>query len=187
MKSFRLKIRKGITENKAGVIPEGVTHLSIEGATIQRLCLLSEPINNLQSLEINCPQCDSIDINPFEISSLEILKIRALNLPVFDSVNKLPSIKSLSLIQLNIGKIPDWIFELNELDTLNLSGNKITSIPVKIINLKKLTRLNLDKNLLTTLPIELKKMASLNHLSIDDNSFSEDEKDQIYRNLGIWF
>lgn len=124
----------------------------------------------------------------FSLTALENLKIIETPMESF----KLPlghaaaPIKSLTMKDCVLKKLPEEFSMLTTLNELNLSGNKLSSLPASFAFLNMLKRLNLDGNSFTKFPDVIKKMPSLGHLSIDGNKFSDDEKARIQREFHIW-
>lgn len=124
----------------------------------------------------------------FSLPSLENLKIietpiKFFRLPLGHSAAPL---KSLTIKDCHLEKLPEEISMLQEVTELNLSGNKLSRLPSSFTALQNLKRLNLDKNCFSKFPDAIKGMPSLSHLSIDGNEFSEEEKERIQREFHIW-
>ncbi|HXH74525.1 MAG TPA: leucine-rich repeat domain-containing protein [Bacteriovoracaceae bacterium] len=124
----------------------------------------------------------------FSLKALENLKIIETPFNTF----KLPlghaaaPLKSLTLKDCGIAKLPEEFSMLTHLTELNLSGNNLERLPASFIQFKNLKRLNLDQNNFTKFPDAIKSMPDLSHLSIDGNNFSEDEKSRIQKEFHIW-
>jgi Leucine-rich repeat (LRR) protein len=124
----------------------------------------------------------------FALPSLENLKIIETPLKQFllPLGYAMAPLKSLTIKDCGLEKLPEEISMLNELNEMNLSGNKLTQIPASFEDLIHLKRLNLDHNSFTHFPDVVKKVPALSHLSIDSNNFSDDEKARIQREFHIW-
>lgn len=71
-------------------------------------------------------------------------------------------VKELNLSNSKLTEIPDWVFELKNLQKLILNWNCLKCIPEKILELKKLTHLELMYNEIS----EIIKIENLKHLNI---------------------
>jgi Leucine-rich repeat (LRR) protein len=124
----------------------------------------------------------------FSLPALENLKI--IDTPIKTFLLPLgyaaAPLRSLTLKDCGLERLPEEISMLGDLQELNLSGNNLSKLPAAIVNLRKLKRLNLDQNKFTTFPDILKFLPSLVHLSIDGNNFSDEEKARIQREFHIW-
>lgn len=142
----------------------------------------------LKVLSIKWPLFNG-DLSPlFDLPALENLKIietpmKSFRLPLGHAAAPL---KSLTIKDCNLEKLPEEISMLQEVTELNLSGNKLTRLPASFIALKNLKRLNLDKNSFSKFPDAIKSIPALGHLSIDGNQFPEEEKERIQREFHIW-
>lgn len=142
----------------------------------------------LKTLSIKWPHFKGSLSSVFRLPHLENLKIietplESFLLPLGHSPAPL---KSLTLKDCGLKRLPEEISMLWRLEEMNLSGNKLTSLPVSFIDLAQLKRLNLDGNEFSSFPDNIKKMSRLSHLSIDRNAFSEEEKERIQREFHIW-
>ncbi|MFA7327015.1 MAG: leucine-rich repeat domain-containing protein [Candidatus Kapaibacterium sp.] len=89
--------------------------------------------------------------------------------------NDLPKDSSkyyLNLYYLSLGKIPNCIGNLQNLEILDLYRNQLTSLPESIGNLKNLEYLDIDYNQLTSLPESIGNLQSLEYLILHYNRFS---------------
>jgi Leucine-rich repeat (LRR) protein len=149
----------------------------------------SEPNwKHLKILSIKWPEFlgDLSDI--FALPCLENLKIIGTPLKQFllPLGHAAAPLKSLTIKDCNLERLPEEISMLEGLNEMNLSGNKLTQIPVSFQDLTHLKRLNLDHNSFTHFPDIIKKAPALTHLSIDGNAFSDEEKARIQREYHIW-
>jgi len=60
-----------------------------------------------------------------------------------------PKLQKLSLNKNDLEELPEFICELEELETLEIVATKINLLPKNIINMKNLKRLTIDKNMIT--------------------------------------
>lgn len=76
----------------------------------------------------------------------------------------------LDLSNQKLEKVPDYVFELNDLEELDISNNQITgNLPAEIRNLKSLKVLNANNNLMTGIPAEIGQLPSLQIFNINNN------------------
>lgn len=146
------------------------------------------PWNHLKVLSIKFSDFSGELSSLFNLPRLENLKIietpfKQFLLPLGHSASPL---KSLTIKNCGLIRLPEEISMLAHLTDLNLSGNQLNSLPTLFIDLINLKRLNLDHNHFQHFPDLVKKMKQLSHLSIDHNCFSEEEKERIQREFHIW-
>lgn len=139
--------------------------------------------DKLKVLSIKWPKFTGDLSSLFKLPTLENLKIIETPLATFllPLGHAAAPLKSLTVKDCGLVKLPEEFSMLWQLTELNLSGNKLTELPKSFIDLSLLKRLNLDSNDFSLFPDEIKKMGSLSHLSIDHNKFSEDELERIQR------
>ena len=94
-------------------------------------------------------------------------------------------LKSLTIKDCELERLPEELSMLNRLIEMNLSGNKLSALPVSMVDLKQLKRLNLDGNHFEQFPDIIKRMPHLAHLSIDHNKFDDEERARIQREYNI--
>ncbi|MEJ1464879.1 MAG: COR domain-containing protein [Candidatus Sedimenticola sp. (ex Thyasira tokunagai)] len=82
-----------------------------------------------------------------------------------------------------LGKLPEFLGQLKQLQTLHLTNNKITELPESLGQLKQLRRLILSNNELTNLPESLGQLEHLEILDIANNKLTElpESLDQLKR------
>ena len=78
-------------------------------------------------------------------------------------------LNKLNLSGQGIAKIPQEIFDLEELESLDISNNRLTNIPEDIDNLSNLTELNLSGNQLTSIPENIGNLTNLIDLNLSEN------------------
>lgn len=78
-------------------------------------------------------------------------------------------VKHLDLSNQKLKKIPNEVFEFQNLKTLNLSNNKLTELPKEIGLLPKLEELDLSKNKIEEIPKEIGKLIRLSILKLRGN------------------
>ncbi|MDA0807468.1 MAG: leucine-rich repeat domain-containing protein [Planctomycetota bacterium] len=76
---------------------------------------------------------------------------------------------SLTLVDLELGTIPDEVFELTWLKYLDLDSCELTDLSPKIAGLKELKTLDVSRNRLTELPPEIGQLANLTDLYLSEN------------------
>lgn len=82
----------------------------------------------------------------------------------------MPHHKIIDLSSQNIEKIPNYIFDITELEELNLSNNKINTIPNSIGKLKNLKKLNLYNNKIRSLPKQFFSLENLTSIDLGNNN-----------------
>jgi Leucine-rich repeat (LRR) protein len=70
-------------------------------------------------------------------------------------------------------RIPDEVFELEDLEVLNLSRNLLTSVPESIFNLRNLRSLDFSGNQLESVPASISRLDRLNSLYLGSNRLNE--------------
>jgi hypothetical protein len=89
-----------------------------------------------------------------------------------DNIRDLKRLKELDLSDNKISKIPECVFEIEQLCKLNLNMNLIESLEYKKINLH-LNYFYLSHNNFTNFPLDIIMFKKLIHLSLDDNKISD--------------
>jgi Leucine-rich repeat (LRR) protein len=142
----------------------------------------------LRVLSIKWPHFQGDLSSLFHLTQLENLKIieTPLNSFILPLGYSAAPLKSLTIKDCGLKKLPEEIAMLTHLEDLSLSGNELKALPHAFTELKFLKRLNLDNNNFTHFPDLVKTMPQLSHLSIDHNAFSEEEKERIQREFHIW-
>ena len=92
---------------------------------------------------------------------------------IWNEIFKLKKLKTLSLYQAQIKKIPNKIFTLQNLVSLGLPYNIIETIPKEISKLTKLEALSLFANKIEKIPTEILKLANLRHLDLSNNKITD--------------
>jgi subtilisin family serine protease/Leucine-rich repeat (LRR) protein len=94
-----------------------------------------------------------------------------LNLPA--SIGNLPSLSYLSLKDMQLTEVPDWVQNATGLTTLDLSGNELTTLPASLSSLSNLQYLYLNDNQFTQIPPVLAVMGGqLNTLYLERNNIT---------------
>lgn len=80
---------------------------------------------------------------------------------------------NLDLSNQNLTKVPDYVFNMTNLEELNLSNNQLTgAIQSQIGQLKKLKVLNASNNLMTGVPAEVGQLSNLQILDLSNNQLT---------------
>ncbi len=81
-----------------------------------------------------------------------------------------PIDNKLDLSGQQLKKVPDYVFELENLKELDISNNQITgNLPAEIGNLKNLQILKANNNLMTGMPAEIGQLPNLQVCNISQN------------------
>ncbi len=118
-------------------------------------------IENLTSLE-------DLSINFFNTNKQSLFHI---HFPIL--LDKLISLKSLSLSSNYLWSIPKEVLNLTKLERLDLAGNKLDSLPKTLKNLKNLKSLKLESNQFKKFPEIITEINSLKELYIGGNNFHD--------------
>lgn len=124
---------------------------------------------NLESLNLSSMEVGD-ETMPSSMANLKCLKSIYLG-PIY--------VNSFSGEGNELTKIPDWMFELDSLQSLDLSYGMITEISDDIKKIQSLEILNLEGNLLTKLPESIKTLANLKEIYLGGNDFSDEEIERI--------
>lgn len=145
-------------------------------------------LTELRELSFKAPAFSGDLSRLFNLPHLANLKIIDTPLTYFylPLGHVLSPLKSLTIKDCDLLKLPEEFSQLTELTDLNLSGNKLEVLPYSFVDLNYLKRLNLDKNNFKVFPDLIKNMTALSHLSFDLNPFPEEEKARIHREFNIW-
>jgi len=88
--------------------------------------------------------------------------------------------QNLDLSSMNIGTLPEEIYQLKTLLFLNLSNNSISEIGKSIALLINLKDLNLENNKINILPIEIISLQNMTNLNLKNNPIMEKLADYNY-------
>jgi len=95
------------------------------------------------------------------------------NAPAVSGAPTIPANKTLDLSNQNLTKIPDYVFNVTNLEELNVSNNQLTgAIQSQIGQLKKLKVLNASNNLMTGVPAEVGQLLNLQVLDLSNNQLT---------------
>ncbi|GAB3704993.1 hypothetical protein GCM10027592_36940 [Spirosoma flavus] len=118
---------------------------------------------------------ETVDKRLFDIKSClsTTINLSLLDLTAFpDVVFDYPQVTILrigTIAPATIGRLPERIHELTNLEELNLMGQQLTELPESLCDLPKLKRLYLSRNQLTKLPKNLSRLRSLVCLDVRNN------------------
>lgn len=89
---------------------------------------------------------------------------------VLSGCRQKPVDNKLDLSGQQLKKVPDYVFELNNLEELDISNNQITgNLQAEIGNLKNLKILKANNNLMTDIPAEIGQLLNLQVFNISQN------------------
>ncbi|MCX6781804.1 MAG: leucine-rich repeat domain-containing protein [Candidatus Magasanikbacteria bacterium] len=100
------------------------------------------------------------------------------NIPTNNGVSNptTPAVKTsvkLDLSNQQLTKVPEYVFNMTNLEELNLSNNQLTgAIQSQIGQLKKLKVLNASNNLMTGVPAEVGQLQNLQVLDLSNNQLT---------------
>lgn len=86
----------------------------------------------------------------------------------------------------NIAELPEWIYDLTELEVLNLHDTRIMHIDSRIGCLKKLKKLDISGTQIKQLPKDIRKLNNLMELYAYDMELIESDFDEILPDSLIW-
>ncbi|MFH4977003.1 hypothetical protein AB6A40_003712 [Gnathostoma spinigerum] len=115
-----------------------------------------------------------------EEAYLDCNHIKDLDKPLF----RCRKLKTLSLSENEIIRVPDEIANLINLEELNLKGNDVSDLPAEIKACSQLKVLDLSSNPITRLPTIITSLSSMTHLGLNDISLTQMPQDiNLLRNL----
>jgi Leucine-rich repeat (LRR) protein len=95
------------------------------------------------------------------------------NAPAVNGAPTIPASKTLNLSNQNLTKVPEYVFNMTNLEELNVSNNQLTgAIQSQIGQLKKLKILNASNNLMTGVPAEVGQLTNLQILDLSNNQLT---------------
>ena len=83
---------------------------------------------------------------------------------VFPTLDSYEGIVYIDISSTNIEYLPEWIYELTELEVLNIHDTRISHIDSKIGCLKNLRKLDISGTQIKRIPKEIKKLDNLTEL-----------------------
>lgn len=83
----------------------------------------------------------------------------------------------LDLSNQNLTSIPEYVFEMTELEFLALYRNDLTDLPEELFNLKNLEHLDIGSNRIKTLPGHFKRLEKLERIQAGSNDIVEIHSD----------
>ena len=99
---------------------------------------------------------------------------------VFPTLDSYEGIVYIDISSTNIEYLPEWIYELTELQVLNIHDTRISHIDSKIGCLKNLRKLDISGTQIKRIPKEIKKLDNLTELYAYDIELVEQDFDEIY-------
>ncbi len=178
--NVRIKLRK--TQSLVPlekVLPETIS-LEIIGDNIEKIPDLGH-LHLCKSVSLQCPELKRLPVLP---ENLVTLKIKSGRFIIDQLPEKLEILKISHLNLENLDSVLSWPIELKNAD---FSHNQLSHLPASFLELKSISRLSLDGNRFSTLPKDIYLFKNLNHLSIDNNPLEDQEKNELFQKLGIWF
>jgi len=95
------------------------------------------------------------------------------NAPAVSGAPTIPATSTLNLSNQNLTKVPEYVFNMTNLQELNVSNNQLTgAIQSQIGQLKKLKVLNASNNLMTGVPAEVGQLLNLQILDLSNNQLT---------------
>ena len=186
MKSQRIKIRKNQSSFPLDKLDFDCTHLEIIG---ENLSALPNELNQLNQLTHFYLQAPVLEKYPSFLNELEgLINLKFKNTPLINFPEERPhgNWTFFKCSNANLDLLPNWLGEL-PLEELDLGSNQLKTLPESFKNLKSLKRINLEKNQFESLPSWICDWVSLNHICLDNNPLSEEAKNDLYKQFGIWF
>jgi Leucine-rich repeat (LRR) protein len=95
------------------------------------------------------------------------------NAPTVNRAPTIPATSTLDLSNQNLTKVPEYVFNMTNLQELNVSNNQLSgAIQSQIGQLKKLKVLNASNNLMTGVPAEVGQLLNLQILDLSNNQLT---------------
>lgn len=98
-------------------------------------------------------------------------------------IGTLKQLKRLSILNVPFLELPNWMFNLTNLEYLRVRGCEITDLPSGIKNLNRLKTLRIENCELKVLPLNLREMHSITNLSLTDTKVHNITQEDLPRNL----
>ena len=90
-----------------------------------------------------------------------------------ERLEKAKQTRELDLSGMGFEKLPEAVWELEDLKTIDLYNNKLTELPESLTQFQSLEKLYASKNPITALPLFLSDLPNLRVLKIDDAQITE--------------
>lgn len=102
-----------------------------------------------------------------------------------DNLNLLTNYENLTSLKLKLSlkEFPNFVTNMQQLESLDLSENMISKIPTEIELLSNLENLTLNDNVITEIPAEITNINKLKSLIIDGNKIKELPKEMVNLDL----
>jgi Leucine-rich repeat (LRR) protein len=152
---------------------KNLKYLEVHNDKLSKIPSFLALMPNLIELRITRTLIKYLPIEIFKKSNLSSLILDynyRLNLKSLFKNIKNKSLRTLSLINCKINKLPKEIKYLSQVEHLYLDYNFISSLPKEITSLKELIYLTLNSNEFTNFPEIITKMNNLEFLEIDSNN-----------------
>lgn len=143
---------------------------------------------NLRKLDLEYNPLQSLE-GIGDLPLLKILKLcsspkgKAMALP--REITKLKQLKNLSLVDFELGELPPYLAELENLEILVLRRAGLKELPVEMKNMKNLKSLSLEQNHFETIPDWIGELENLRLVVLTSNPVPEEEKTRIKEQLPI--
>ncbi|TMW65174.1 hypothetical protein Poli38472_009341 [Pythium oligandrum] len=154
---------------------KGISYLSIRGLDLSGVGTLPT-FSQLDTLDLSMTS-----ITSFPLMTTPMLRTLVLDHNTFDTINfqSLPTnLKSLSLGNCSLTKLPTGIEDLEYLENLNLQGNDLSALE-EIPYLQALTNLNLSSSSLSDIPVGLYELPVLDEVDLSNNPLGSISKKSI--------
>jgi len=124
-------------------------------------------LSKLEQLRFHNCKFDTFPINwaaSKTITHLSLSQMSLKEMPNF--IRDLENLEELSLINTNLYSLPEWLRELQYLKTLIITNNNLVQLPESLGQLKNLEELTLNNNPLKGLPSSLKQLNAINWIDV---------------------
>ena len=148
--------------------------LDLSGYPIRSIPSEIIELTGLKKLDLRCIRLKKIPDFIGKLSSLESLSVGGIfpfrcekgkDILLPQKPGNLLNLRHLSLGD-GIVKIPDWVWNLDNLEVLRIYTNNAETVPPTILNLKKLRVLEIKGDEITSLPCEIGELLSLFSLNL---------------------
>jgi len=160
--------------NQLTEIPDDILHLRLSQLKLykNRLTRLPRVSLRLRHLNVFLNRFDSIPEQIGELSMLQCLSVGNPEIKTSPSLARLPQLRWLTIACTQLGRLPEGLTALTELELLLAPKNQLHELPEDIGNLQALQRCSLYCNNLSRLPESFYTLP-LHELSLARNKFSD--------------
>ncbi|MDI3282150.1 COR domain-containing protein [Polyangium sp. 15x6] len=165
--------RLDLSNNPLRELPDAITalqnllRLNIEYTCISTLPQSLRDLRRLTTLRVGSGMLQDLSV----VQKLEQLRVfGCLGLATgatLPDLQALESLEDLSLNDVELARIPPWVFRLQRLIALRLTRNDLRVVPPAIAALVNLRELELQRNDLDDLPVEIGSLPSLAEMRVD--------------------